>query len=370
MNGKVGLTALGRRLLEQFRLPRQINFTSDAALTQEQLDTLLRVGLLALQGQNAPPTDYVTEFQGWKSQRGMLIDRARTMAFQNAIKATVCKGDLVIDVGAGSGILSMISARAGASKVYALEFTTIVNDARQIALDNGLSCIEFIQGDASAFKADEQVDLIVSEFAGMYLLDEWRHFSAFTQVRDTNLKIGGSVIPRASAMYLSAVDSRRLYVERGFGFWESPIYDFDFSHVLNVELGGPRREIVQAEHNSLVDTVKVASIDFLIDTVSVCFFEKDLEFIYPVDGICHGFIGHFDLEMTPGIFLSTGTLSRQTHWHQSYFPIRACEVKAGERICIKVRTFLASDTEAMCLGIRVKSKHKGNFEGEYVYMLE
>jgi predicted RNA methylase len=50
-----------------------------------------------------------------------LADKERTLAFQSAIEAVVKSGMVVLDVGTGSGIMSIFAARCGASRVYAIE---------------------------------------------------------------------------------------------------------------------------------------------------------------------------------------------------------------------------------------------------------
>ena len=78
----------------------------------------------------------------------MIRDRVRTDAFQRAINSVVRRGDIVADVGAGSGILSVFAARAGAARVYAVEQTSIAALAEELAAANGVAeIVEVIHGD-------------------------------------------------------------------------------------------------------------------------------------------------------------------------------------------------------------------------------
>lgn len=61
----------------------------------------------------------------------MLSDRNRTESFIAAINRVVKKGDVVIDIGTGTGVLAIAAARAGASKVYAIEARSIADVAKE-----------------------------------------------------------------------------------------------------------------------------------------------------------------------------------------------------------------------------------------------
>jgi protein arginine N-methyltransferase 3 len=64
---------------------------------------------------------------------------------------------VVIDVGCGTGILSIFAARAGARKVYALDASDIAKRARQIVADNDLAdTITVIQGKVEEL-TDQQI---------------------------------------------------------------------------------------------------------------------------------------------------------------------------------------------------------------------
>jgi hypothetical protein len=190
--------------------------------------------------------------------------------------------------------LDQVSATAyGLQAVLARELKEL--DYEQAAVEDGR--VRF-RADAAAIcrtnlwlRCAERVQVVVGEFAGMYLIDEWRHFKAFTEVRDSSLKAAGRLIPCGATMYMSAIDSRQVYLERGFGLWEAPLYGFDFSHVGKLTLEKPRREIIQAEQNSIVATKPLASFDFARDDASAFLIDRDVEFVYPASGSCHGFVG-------------------------------------------------------------------------------
>ena len=80
--------------------------------------------------------------------RTMICDRVRTEAFRRAIDSVVRPGDVVLDVGAGSGILSVLAARAGAARVYAVERTSAAVLAQELAAANGVAgIVQVIHGD-------------------------------------------------------------------------------------------------------------------------------------------------------------------------------------------------------------------------------
>lgn len=62
--------------------------------------------------------------------REMLNDKQRVEAYRVALEKSVA-GKVVVDVGAGTGLLSIMSAEMGAKKVYAIEFSSIVKECRK-----------------------------------------------------------------------------------------------------------------------------------------------------------------------------------------------------------------------------------------------
>ena len=371
MTKKIGLSARGRAFLSTLRIGQTEAELERLGLDPQAFATLLAAGLLEEQGTTMPPADYQDTFSGWRSQKGMLIDDERTLGFDRAIRAQVGPGDRVVDVGTGSGILAMMAARAGAAKVYALEVTAMADWAERLAARNGLANMEVVRGDAALFDAGAPVDVLIGEFAGMWFLEEWRHYAAFCQVRDRWLKPQGRVIPSAAGLFLSATDSRKLHHERGWGFFDQPVYGFDFSEVLTSGAHRPGRYILSADWKSVVATQQIARFDFKTGNERDYLFTTETSFLYPASGMFHGFIGHFTLDMAPGQTMSTSCGARETCWHQSYFPMPAIPVSAGQTVSARLRSFLTADTGVLKFGITVAGPGQDlDTQAEHVFDLE
>src|SRR5437867_8406546 len=99
--------------------------------------------------------------------RQFLCDRARLQVFERAVAAAVRPGDVVIDLGAGTGILGMFACRAGASRVYAIEAGGMIEVARALAQANGFGDrILFLRAHSSDVTLPEQADVLVADLVG------------------------------------------------------------------------------------------------------------------------------------------------------------------------------------------------------------
>lgn len=103
-----------------------------------------------------------------------LLDGRRTRAFGRAIERTVRPTDVVLDVGTGSGVLAMFSARAGAKHVYAIDISPdIVAFAKKNVARNALSQrITVKQGDAKSAVLPKGVDVVSMELMDTWLVSE------------------------------------------------------------------------------------------------------------------------------------------------------------------------------------------------------
>ncbi len=106
-----------------------------------------------------------------------LSDVVRTKTFQRAIMEKIRPGSAVLDAGAGSGILALFAARAGASKVVSLEYDSyIATAARSVIERNDVRGIEVRVGDGRTYEFEPglKFDAVIMEMLTTGMIDEYQ----------------------------------------------------------------------------------------------------------------------------------------------------------------------------------------------------
>ena len=205
------------------------------------------------------------QFYGYLSQQqNMMQDYIRTSTYQRAILGNLSdfKDKVVLDVGAGSGILSFFAAQAGAKKVYAVEASNMANHAELLVAANNLSDkIIVIAGKIEEIDLPERVDCIVSEPMGYMLYNErmletylhakkWLvpgNFSllSFLQIVFSNdvrsddeiiVFSGGRMFPSRGDLHIAPFSDENLYMEQfnKANFWyQTCFHGVDLSAMRN-----------------------------------------------------------------------------------------------------------------------------------------
>ena len=113
-----------------------------------------------------------TNFAGLSEHEEMLSDSVRVEVYHQGIHRNIQPGDVVLDLGTGTGLLAFMAAKAGASKVYAVEHSDFIDVAREIAQHNNITNIEFVQANSREFTPPEKVDVVLHEQMGDELFNE------------------------------------------------------------------------------------------------------------------------------------------------------------------------------------------------------
>ncbi|KAJ5083701.1 hypothetical protein N7456_013128 [Penicillium angulare] len=265
---------------------------------------------------------YFTSYDHHGIHEEMLKDDVRTRSYRDSIYQNrhIFKDKVVLDVGCGTGILSMFAARAGAKHVIGVDMSSIIEKAKEIVAVNGLSDkITLLQGKMEEVHLPfPKVDIIISEWMGYFLLYE-SMLDTVLYARDTYLSQGGLIFPDKATMYVAAIEDGE-YKDDKIGFWDN-VYGFDYSPMKDIALTEP-----------LVDTVEMKAlvtdpcpiITFDLNTVTAA----DLAFRVPYNltakrsDFIHALIAWFDIEFSAchkPIYFSTGPHAKYTHWKQTVF---------------------------------------------------
>jgi SAM-dependent methyltransferase len=266
--------------------------------------------------------------------RELLADERRTNAFREAVLRVVKPGDVVLDLGCGSGILSFFACQAGAARVYAIDQTHAADVASLLARHNGLSDrITVLHGEAKALELPERADVLLSETLGVAGLDEGI-VEIVADARQRFLKPDARIVPQRVGVSIVPVEMDYEY-EKHVAFWNERRYGVDlrplrlfassailFAHIRSsAHLDVPR---------------EVLSIDLLRGE------GKDAagaaSFTAKRDAHLHGFGVFFSATLADGIELTNGE-AHSTSWSQAYLPLEVpVQVRRGDRVDVELQT--------------------------------
>ncbi|OIT04255.1 PREDICTED: probable protein arginine N-methyltransferase 1.2 [Nicotiana attenuata] len=263
---------------------------------------------------------YFDSYSHFGIHEEMLKDVVRTKTYQNVIykNSFLFKDKVVLDVGAGTGILSLFCAKVGAKHVYAIECSSMADMAQEIVKLNGFSdVITVIKGKVEEIDLPvPQVDIIISEWMGYFLLYE-NMLDTVLYARDKWLVKDGLVLPDKASLYLTAIEDADYKADK-IEFWNE-VYGFDMSCIRKQAMMEPLVDTV--DQNQIVTNCQLLkTMDISKMTSGDASFTAPFKLIAERDDYIHALVAYFDVSFTKCHKLmgfSTGPKSRGTHWKQT-----------------------------------------------------
>ncbi len=253
-----------------------------------------------------------------RDQRNMALDERRNQAYYEALKEVITPESVVLDLGAGLGILGMLAAQLGAKKVYLVEPEAIINVAKEIVKKNGYGDrIQCLQGKIEELELPEQVDVIISVFTGNFLLQEDLLPSLF-YARDKYLRSGGVMIPSAARMEAVPVAASTMYQDN-IACWSEPHLGIDHNEArkyASQAIYFARTELASAKY--LAKPQELLKMDFYQCNSTDC--NVETKFDLDETDLCHGWAGWFAMQLG-NKWLSTAPHEPPLHWSTAFLPL-------------------------------------------------
>lgn len=269
--------------------------------------------------------------------RLMLRDVVRDQAFRDSLRACLKPDSVVLDVGAGTGFLSLLAAQAGARKVYAVEPTGMAQVMRDnIAANEFGNRIEVLQGRIEDVPVKEKVDVVVFEWLGASGNDEnmYRHMLL---ARDRWLKPDGVLIPGNVTTWMVPAHDELLSQEREF-FMKKP-FALNLEPVWQATSG----ELFYARHHVKKSHLLAAPSALWTHDVRRDSWERanqkyqaDPAFLVTKAGIFNCLASWFTADMPGTVPLTNAPNAADTHWGRVIFPCHGeYQVRAGDQIEVR-----------------------------------
>jgi 16S rRNA G966 N2-methylase RsmD len=348
----------GALVLELFAAPRSFDeafrILSERATGQaEMVEMLAAVNGLrescVLVGDGDDPASWNTGLQKYSVSMhvAMLNDTERTERYMRAIEAVVAPGDTVIDLGAGTGVLSLAAARAGAAMVYAVEASDDVRMIHELCAEHvAAGTVEIIQGWSTSTSLPDKADVLVSEIIGNDPFDE-QVLEMTLDARRRLLKSDARLIPSrltVKALPVTIPDDligQHRLTDATTAEWARR-WGSEFERLARVDRGTWQHFYLWPQEArdwpALAEPVVLADVELVQFDAALPSVTVTTEAV--AGGLFNGVVVFFELELGEGIELSThpGRISVTNCWRSPIWcVVDGRELAPGDPITINYR---------------------------------
>ena len=283
----------------------------------------------------------------------MLNDRTRTSSFLAGIAEVVSPGDVVVDIGTGTGVLAVAAARAGAKHVYAIEASAIGEVAEAIFEANGLTeRITLLRGWSTRISLPERADVLISEMIG----NEPLHENVLETTRDARerlLKPGARLVPSTVHIFGLPVTipptelMKRTVTSQTLRNWQS-WYDIDFGPLTEVVRGSAAKFYIEPREaggwKALSEPILLADID--LKEARDLSIENTVTVAAETSGLLDGLLVYFELELGPTTRLSThpAQVGKDNHWTNKVWVLDPLPLQKGDQFDVTYQYRAAETT--------------------------
>jgi type I protein arginine methyltransferase len=281
----------------------------------------------------------VKSYSIWNYGR-MIRDTGRMDAYTKALCEAVQPNAVVLDIGTGTGIFSMLACQFGARKVYAIDPTNAIQVAREMAVANGYANrIEFIQALSTDVSLPEPVDVIISDLRGVLPLFQ-NHIHAIADARQRFLKPDGILIPQQDILWAVVVEAPDLYEPYAIP-WEHNSYGLDMSAARQfVENTWGKGRV--APEQFLVEPQAWTTLDYT--TIENPDVRAELTWTMTRSGTAHGLVIWFDATLIAGVQFTNAPGTPELIYSSAFFPwAKPVTLMVGDIVTVSLQADLVGE---------------------------
>ncbi len=292
--------------------------------------------------------------------RSLIADTHRCSAFHEAILKQVRPGDVVLDIGTGTGLLAMFACQAGASRVYALEEGMIGDLAQDLFHQNGVADrIQLMRGRSSNIELPEKVDVVISETLWNFGLGEGI-LRTLGDAKKRFLKPDGRIVPGRMTMQVAPVQSDER--ERELSCWNQKVCGVDMSVAYKMAKNNMYRMVLSPEM-LLARPEELCELELGEDLDAMM---GEAQFLIERPGVVHGLGGWFDAELCENVRLNNAPPSPAPSWRQAFMPLpEPLQVSRGDRLTTEIQCM--GDESAWRWTVRHTPCGKGRINAGRIY---
>jgi hypothetical protein len=272
----------------------------------------------------------------------MIRDTIRMDAYARALASSVDVDSIVLDIGAGTGIFSLLAGNAGARRVYMVESNGgALQIARELVAANGFGDRTTVLHSLSTdISLPEPATLVISDLRGS-LPYYANNISSVIDARTRHLHPGGRLIALRDSLHAALISDHALYAELAAP-WREDCYGIDASAVWSYASHQRVSRNIAAD-SVVTDAIQLAELDYTaVDDLNL---DGEGRWVMESECLIHGFALWFDSQLTPDIGFSNRPGNMQTVYGQVFFPfLRPLRVRRGQSIVLRITAkFIEND---------------------------
>jgi hypothetical protein len=350
-------------VLDLFTEPRRLADVVDQLETRSARDfatlttTILEMcanGILMSPDREAVFPDFAGGWNGSSIHAKMLGDEDRTRSFLDALREVVAPDDIVIDIGTGTGVLALGAARSGASRVFAIESSSIADvAAAMFARNNSFGDVELLRGWSNRINVPERGNVLVTETVGNQALGE----EIIETVLDANKRLltpDAKRIPSRIRIFAQpcevpeGIRERHAFTPENVANW-SEMYGMDFSPLRDVTKPTPdspevdKPFLMVLERDEVRGWKKLGPPTLLVEIDLAApepRFDLASEMKFDTTGELQGVLEFFELTLSPSVVYDAhpDRVADTCSWHfPAWLIAKGRPVEAGTSMRVRYR---------------------------------